>query len=541
MKKTLSLILTVFMMVGLFTALPADTFAVDADAQAVRTPEEFLAMDPNGSYYLSDDLLLDSTYAGTFTGSFDGRGHTVTVTYGAMFEVVEDANIGNFTVRGHINSEKAGYEYEKNDFAAAVAIVANGRSTFFDITSDLEFTTVSSNTRYAAIAATSAEGYDLTFENCINNGNISVVKYAAGIYGWTAQLGNITMRGCVNTGDITSEGYCGGLIARASAESFDIHNTFTSCVNKGNITSTKGGAGGLLGYSNNYARAERCVNFGNVTAGGGHAGGILANMANPGDYESTHRVEYNINYGNITATSASGHAGGIIGYVYGKANGHAEVNANVNLGIITGAGYCSQIIAYTNSNMTRITNNIGAGRVVGKDRNKALMVGLSSATITKYEISGNVFVENDGTVTYSYADNDKYAANRVELADRPAASITFMAAEKFENGEVAEIVNNALVSTLFEVRNGMTLLICRHEYAVIDGKCAACGAEIKLPAEDTTATDTETDAPVDTTLPEETTVVTEPTESKSCGGITLLPSLIAVVCAAAVVLIKKKQ
>ncbi len=540
MKKTFSVILALLMLSGLFSAFAVGASADDSDAVAVTSTEEFLSMDPNGSYYLASDLLVTESYPKTFTGRFDGRGRIVTLTSEAMFDIVEDAEILDLIVHGNISRTEAGFVYDGDDYAAAVAVVANGSSTFRNIISEVNFKTTSSATKYGAIAATSAEGYDLTFENCINNGDISAVKYAGGIYGWNSKVGNITFFGCVNTGNVTADGYCAGIAARSGDASTGIHLTFKSCVNKGDITSNKEYCGGILGYTESYVHAERCVNFGNITANKGHAAGILCNLGNPESNESNHLVEFNVNYGNVKTSEKSKHAGGIIAYVYGKANAYAVVNGNVNLGVISSPGYCSQIIAYTNSNRTQITNNIGAGRVVGNDRNKALMVGLSSANIENYEISGNCFIENDGTVTYSYANDAKYASNRVALADRPFGSITFAPAEQFENGEVADMINNILVSSTFEVRGGRTTVVCRHEYPVIDGKCAACGEEQAPPVEDTAAEDTETDAPTDTTLPEETTTAPTDADGKSCGGVSVLPTFVALLCTAAAAVLKKK-
>ncbi len=541
MKRTLSLLLSVIMLLGLASAVVLGGEAKEPNAVAVRTADEFLSMKPDGSYYLDADITLTESYADSFTGRFDGRGLTVTITNGAMFNKVENAEILNFKVKGDILATAKGYSHDGGDFAAAVVNLANGASSFSNIVSNVNFTTTSTDTRYGSIVATSAADYNLTFENCINNGDISVVKYAGGIYGWNAKVGVIKFKGCMNTGKLTAGGYCGGILARSSAQSAGIHITLESCINKGDIISEKEYGGGILGYADTYIRASRCLNFGNITAKAGHAAGILSNVGNPGSNDAIHYIEYNVNYGNITTESSSKYAAGIVGYVYGKASAYANVNGNINLGIIEGPGFCSQIIAYTNSNMTRIINNIGAGQVVGADRNRALMVGLSSANIAKYEISGNYFVENDGTMSYSYANDDKYASNRVALDARPLGSIVFVPEEQFKNGEVAETVNIALAATTFEVRDGRIALICRHEYPVLDGQCAACGAEIKWALEDTEPVDTTDEAPTDTTLPEDSTDTTEPVANeKSCAGLGAVVTLTALFATAALAVIKRK-
>ncbi len=276
--------------------------------------------------------------------------------------------------------------------------------------------------------------------------------------------------------------------------------TVENCINNGNITSKTSSCGGIYGYSNTITSVIRCINTGDITGSSGDIGGIGATVAQNNALGDSF-FKYNANYGNVT-NKGNGKTGGILGYVYGTGSSYAVMIGNANYGKITGKDYVSQIIAYTNSDDTTIIGNLGAGEISGANAKKALIVGLSSADIKAYKISGNFQIENDGTKTYSFANDDKYASNRLSLEERPAGSVTFVTAEQLASGEIAELLNDALCADIFEVKDGRTVIKCKHEYAEAEiyaeipatctgsgktagYKCSACGETIgceELPA-----------------------------------------------------------
>ncbi len=488
MNRFISALIFISVSLAMFSGV----FAVSAApaGEPISSAEDFAAMKTDGNYYLAADITIETPYKKEFTGIFNGNGKTVTVS-SSMFIKVNNAEIGNFTVNGDIDTKNPGFAMGDNDFAAAVAIVANGASTFESIISNVNFTTTSSNTRYGAVAATSEEGHTLTIEGCINNGNISVAKYAAGIYGWTAQYGNSVVRNCINNGTVTAGGYCGGIIARLGLYTGTM--TIENCINNGNITSKDSYCGGIYGYSNTLTSVTRCINNGNIIGFSGDIGGIGSCVAQNNAMGDS-LFKYNSNFGNVT-NRGSGKTGGILGYVYGTGSSYAVMIGNVNYGKITGRDYVSQIIAYTNSSDTVITANIGAGSVSGKNSGKALFVGLSSANILSYKASNNYYIENDGTKTYSYADDNKNAANRLSLDQRPEGTLTFITSEQLASGEIADLLNYVLAADIFEVKDGKTILKCKHVYIEAEiyaeipatcnescrsagYKCSACNAVI---------------------------------------------------------------
>ena len=196
MKKIIALILSAVMLLTLIPAVMAAPTADEVGKVASGYTPEGTGIDsldkitdPAGKYYLTADITVSATYATEFTGTFDGNGKKITTSV-ALFEKVNNATIKNFTVEGSISLSAPGVTAGgSEDFYAAVAIIANGKTTFKNILSDVDISTTSANTRIAAIAATSEEGYDLVLDTCVNKGDISVVKYAGGVYGWNAKAG----------------------------------------------------------------------------------------------------------------------------------------------------------------------------------------------------------------------------------------------------------------------------------------------------------------------------------------------------------------
>ncbi len=541
MKKITSMILSICMLLAIVATLGISVAAAP-EGTAINSAADFAAMAADGKYYLNADITLDATYglpvgeaaATVFTGTLDGNGKTVTITTNAMFAEVNNATISNLTVKGDLNPGDAlGYAVGSQDFFAAVAIVANGTSTFKNITSDVNFTATASTTRWGAIAATSAKDHAILIENCVSNGTINIDSYAGGIYGWSDKIGNSTVKNCINNGDLNiATGYGAGVVARLCGSGEGGTITVENCINNGNVTLSKSYGGGIMAYTNTpNVIITGCVNNGNISTAGhaagivaslgepkanpnyvftgninngnvttsanNYAGGIVGNIGNP-KKGGMYTFNYNINNGDITG--AGNDTGGIIGYAYGRGTAgdeaYAVLNGNVNTGTIKNAKWASQLLCYTNDKRTTVTNCIAIGKVVldgdtepAEDAGQRVFIGLSSSTILDYVVSGNYYIENDGTVMYSYATAADNAANRIAFADRPEGAITVITAAQIADAVAA--VNTALGSTVFEIKDGKIALVCDHEYLneAIEAvaptctsagkaagfKCAACG------------------------------------------------------------------
>lgn len=80
---------------------------------AIGNSEQLAAINMNGSYYLTADLVVDHwSPVGVFTGTFDGRGHCITIKqcqadsngYGGLFSSTNGAVISNLIVGGNFLS-----------------------------------------------------------------------------------------------------------------------------------------------------------------------------------------------------------------------------------------------------------------------------------------------------------------------------------------------------------------------------------------------------------------------------------------------------
>ena len=398
MKKIIALILSAVMLLTLVPAVIAAPAVEEVGKVASGYTPEGVGIDsldkitdPAGKYYLTKDITVSETFKTEFTGTFDGNGKKITTTV-ALFEKVNNATLKNFTVEGSISLTEAGVTAGgSEDFYAAVAIIANGKTTFKNILSDFDITTTSANTRAAAIAATSEADYDLVIDTCVNKGDISVVKYAAGIYGWTAKAGKGEVKNCANYGKISSTGgYIGGVVNRMCGTS-GAGLTITNSANYGEVSSTGGAASGILAYHDKSPLdIADCVNEGKINGIGGAAAGIVANPA-LGNVGATATIKNCINKGEIYAKNQMG---GIVGYS-NIVIGSILIENCVNEAPVTALGtdaYGAGIIgraggddAGKNDSTIIIKNCINNGAVMGGKDQVGAMMGYDCMKVSTYE------------------------------------------------------------------------------------------------------------------------------------------------------------
>ncbi len=279
MRKITALILSVLMIAATLTffasAAPAGT--------AVSTAEEFAAMAADGQYYLSADITISASYASSFTGTFDGNGHTVTVT-APMFINVNGATIKNLTTVGEVATsifaEEFGYSANAS---AAVAACANGNCTFENIVNKADILPGApdntKNSFFGGILGIAIGATDFTFTNCVNEGKVIYTGATGnvscgGIIGLTVNnVKNTFITDCLNNGEIYAKsvaatGASGGMIGWVQGSGSD---TLIGCVNNGKIggysKSSTGRIGGFIGYTiATLTTFKDCINNGSVTA-----------------------------------------------------------------------------------------------------------------------------------------------------------------------------------------------------------------------------------------------------------------------------------
>ncbi len=348
-----------------------------------------------------------------------------------------------------------------------------------------------------------APNLSASFANCLNTGKLADIDESdseklnmGGIIGSiTAQANGvkITFENCTNIADIAcgiEETYAGGIIGKGETSSRkEFEFVVKNCVNTGNISNFKN-AGGVIGRIETDSKKAStgtflisgCVNTGNVTTSNRAAGIICESGTSAGFAVAT--MENCTNLGDITSAQVAG----ICSYAYGSGDtSYAIVKGCANFGTLTSSKWIAQILCYTNNNNTQIINNLAAGKVVGELDDYAVVVGLSSADINQYVISGNYHIENDGTKKLSHADSKE--ENRKAIADVEGAVI-YCTEAQLASGEVANALNTALGATVFAVENGKTVIPCSHNYTAAESyeavapTCTAAGkaAGYKCPA-----------------------------------------------------------
>ena len=372
MKRTISILVIVAMMLASIFALVPVSAAEAPAGTAITTAADFAAMDAAGTYYLANDITLTEMYSkANFTGTLDGNGKTITLSgIPTAIKEMKGATVSNLNL-------VADYTFSASGAGGALSHWANG--TFTNITVTVNYTvpegfdmtqalgalfteingtstltncvtngaiTVAnnstydtwSNARYNGLGGFAGKTYacgELKFINCVNNVTVygtQKSQHTAGFIGGVEAKAQLYFENCVNNGDITgtSGNYTGiaGFVGCLSPVSSST-TTFKNCRNNGNLTelapsgaaSKDGYLGGFVGrnYGSPKITAENCINAGDIaalTGGWSGAGGFVGNGMTHGYGWTTsdpgiYTFTNCINLGDITGTSSF--AGGIGG------------------------------------------------------------------------------------------------------------------------------------------------------------------------------------------------------------------------------------
>lgn len=320
----------------------------------VSTAEEFAAMEPNGTYYLTQDICVDTSYANTFTGTLDGNGHTVTVTV-PLFALC-NGTVKNLTLAGEV--------CVTSGFAGALAAVSDGM-TATSVINRANVTATDTSSRYVGGLIGQATG-PVYLDHCNNHGAVSAPCYAGGLVGW------------INHGV-----------------------TMTDCANFGQVSSTSLDVGGLVGKSLSAVMMERCYNYGTVSGTGSYTGGLVGQM----NTDST--MHTLIACGNLgTVTSSGSYVGGLLGYL--KASSAVGCLSHCfNLGVVrntnTDTAHASGLVGYVNSSTVSIVRSYNKGIVEATEATSAYPSQLffnNNASISSNILQN--YCLNNGVPAYHY-------------------------------------------------------------------------------------------------------------------------------------------
>lgn len=460
-----------------------------ATKKSVKSAADFAAMEADGNYILDADIVISESY-GTFSGTFDGNGHTVKTTV-SLFTKLKGATVKNLVIEGEIKSATA-----YADFDAVGALADNASSVTVKNVINKANINISSSAKDAyvggLIGACNQDGgkayaheYSY-FTGCVNYGNLTVSvspsARVAGMVGNVAKYQHGVYTDCVNYGDITVSAKGSPYVAGIAGSSFG--GEFYNCVNNGDLYSDAAAhMGGILGRGTPSAQstdqsstAVGCVNTGNLT-GSGTLGGIFGHCGIDPKTTITHAVyttEKCVNLGTLTSDGTQ--IGAMIGYVYGNNNvvkySYGVVRGCVNAGKLVGtknvnttglttarAAFISHFIGYVNANRTVIENSYGLGTLENTNDEYNVIFGLSGDTATAFKVSNIFLAPNDGTTNYSYAcdalDKDgttiiDRSTNRLDLFnEKVAGKVTVLTTEELAGGKVTYTCNELLGKRFF--------------------------------------------------------------------------------------------
>ena len=394
MKKALVILLALTMVMSMMAIAPIGVSAADEvaigsvaadykpEGTAIKTAEEFAAMDPAGTYYLANDITISKTYEANFTGTFDGNGKTITTTVPTFMEV--NGTIKNLTVAGSISTEEAiGYDSNAVDTGAnvlnyiagvACAAATSATTNFINVCNKVSLASnLCAKGGIAGVACPTAmadSGITVNFTDCANYGTIigkhdsrtdcdngGILAFLGGsananfTYAYFTNCYNyatinaggrpggiggylrtsVTVTNCHNYGDILStSNYCGGIIGRCGTNGGHNNYVFTDSSNSGDVSVFSGQGAGFVGYSgacDSYT-FKNCVNNGAVYAEKSQAttknidlAGFLGNMRQTGsDYVDTIYFENCVNNGTIGTKGLVGGQEGNARYCSGFVN-----------------------------------------------------------------------------------------------------------------------------------------------------------------------------------------------------------------------------
>ncbi|MBO7359717.1 MAG: hypothetical protein J6V48_01190 [Clostridia bacterium] len=446
MRKTFSIIISVLMVLSLcVVGISAD------DATKVTTSAEFLAMQADGNYILDADIVVTASYGAgetptAFVGTFDGNGHTITVSGAPVFADLGKAVIKNLTIDGTIESDT-------NVGALAASVSANCFDDF---------------TNYAVI------------ENCVNKASVTMtVPESAeenswwgvgGFIGKSADNGGAMFVECVNEGAITVKctktvkirfyaggfaGICDTFLARNCENKADVQfdGSYDNCLGEDGCAGFVGRVAMTSAF--NFCNIEYCVNNGNVK-GARYAGGFLGYAGLSGNTcqylmdNTPYRFFANINNGDIEGKFW---AGGIAGYCYCNGTNDAQtfdIEFNLVNGKMTSDQWCSPFVAYSNSTKNIMMYNVStaelAKRTAEAKEYMFVFLGCSSSHYPdNTTIQHNYIIDDAGVVKYlTYATSDDYSKNRIDIAwGIDNNYVTVVTAAQLATGEIAYKINKA--------------------------------------------------------------------------------------------------
>lgn len=204
----------------------SDNNTAAQEATVITTPQEFATMTSDGAYRLGADITVDVPYAQTFTGSFDGAYHTVTlalhvtadaddtdVSWG-LFRVLNGAVIQDLRLTG----ELAAAEDSPAKNVGALAGTVSGDTTVSGCRSEVQISVSSADSHVGGLVGSVTDG-TLSLTGCADAGAVKALKSAAAGGLLSSVLsGSVTIQRSYQSGDVLGGVCTGGLMGQLAEQ-----------------------------------------------------------------------------------------------------------------------------------------------------------------------------------------------------------------------------------------------------------------------------------------------------------------------------------
>lgn len=353
---------------------------------------------------------------GAFTGSLDGRGHTIRSLeldlqdskYVGLFGYLEGsvsdlklsgvdiaggryvgAVAGNIGLGGSVtdcsvlSGSVSSYESAVTACVGGITGLCEGT---LDRCSNAADITDQKSAYIGGLAGRVTEVLELS--DCSNSGAVSGrsdYSYAGGLIGWTEK--KVRMQDCGNTSAVSNGGYVGGLIGYAS-DTAEIR----SCSNAGHIESGHYSAG-LIAFAAKNVTVEKSTNTGTVivTTYLSHGGGMIASCS------GTATIIDCTNSGDVSADYAGGIAETLAKMELSGCRNEGSISGEIAAAGVAGSGH-GNVSSCSNYGNVRATSTYRSGAAGG------ILRELDDASVVDGCVNYGSIINNNGR-SYSIVFN----------------------------------------------------------------------------------------------------------------------------------------
>lgn len=369
------------------------------------------------------DIDRKATEYKSFSGSFDGNGHTIKglkvtgtgdKTAVGLFGVTKDIEIKNLTLEGEVKAD---------DYGAGFIGYAKGLTKITNCTNNVRVDGASVGGFIGG-----ASGADIELVDSFNNTSITATTKGGGIAAYT-NGGSVTMKNVKNSGVISSptsdkDGWVGGIVGLVSGGTYSVE-----AENNGTINGRfAGGIVGQLGTTLD-GTSIKCTNTGDIK-GSENAGGLVGRIDLPQgkttiiDSENSGKVEGKVEGGIVgllkdgsryilfkntkggseaSLSDGAENRGGIIGK-YLVATQVVEPTVIIEFNLDTSDEYSNVgTLGFfdfnPNNNTQYCVVNITGGKYYGVPG--VSLKGNTKRTLTYNFSTGSTWIKTDGTETFT--------------------------------------------------------------------------------------------------------------------------------------------